>query len=135
MRTIHKRGWCGLLLGLTLAGAGCTRGDRERLGRVGRKIGEKATVVRESAGSRLHSGWQRLRVNLDAGGLSTRVSTRLRSDKELVNTSIQVEAKGTEVTLKGAVANLSQRQRAVALAESTVGVETVVDRLQMPPSE
>jgi osmotically-inducible protein OsmY len=128
MRGIHRLGWCGLLL--TLLASGCSKDDTERLARLSHKIAAKAECLGASTTGSLRSGWQGFRGQQK--GIDARVSMRLRWDKELADTSIQVEGKGGAVTLKGEVANLSQRQRAVALAESTTGVERVVDELTTP---
>jgi osmotically-inducible protein OsmY len=133
MKRMH--GWCRLLGGLVLVAGGCGRGDAERLARVGRKVAEKAEVVSENTNDRLHTGWHSFRGNLDAAGLDARVATRLRWDKGLADMPIQVEVQGGMVTLRGPVADLDQRRRAVAIAESTVGVEQVLDALEMQKSE
>ena len=125
----------GLLAGLLLTAAGCSKADTERLARVGRKVTEKAGAISSSTNERLHAGWQNFPVNLEGTSLAARVSNRLRWDRELVNTPIEVRATGPVVELKGAVAGLPQRQRAVGLAETTLGVEKVVDCLVVPGSE
>jgi osmotically-inducible protein OsmY len=133
MKRMH--GGCWLLAGLSLIASGCGRGDTERLARMGRKMVERAEAMSEDTGDRLHSGWQSFRANLDQSGLDARVSTRLRWDKGLADTPIQVEAQGAVVTLKGPVGDLDQRRRAVAIAESTLGVDQVIDALEMPKPE
>jgi osmotically-inducible protein OsmY len=134
MAKIHL-GICGSLILLALSLAGCSTDDTERLARIGRKMAEKVQALTDDTGDRFHTGWQSFRANLDDSGLDARVSTRLRWDKALADTPIQVEATGGVVTLKGTVTELEQRQRAVALAGSTLGVEQVVDNLEMPKSE
>jgi osmotically-inducible protein OsmY len=126
-------GWGWLLCGLALVGAGCSKGDTERLGRVGRKILVMAADLSADTNDRLHTGWQSLRANLDESGLDARVTTRLRWDKGLADVPIEVVAlPDNGVELKGAVENLDQRRRAVGLAETTLGVERVVDSLEVP---
>jgi osmotically-inducible protein OsmY len=127
MNNTPRRPWCGLLLGLTVIAAGCSKGDTQRLAGVSRKITEKARILAEDTGQRMSLRWQSANP-----GLEIRVSQRLHWDKGLANVPIQVEAAGNVVTLKGAVAELAQRQRAVNLAETTEGVEKVVDALQAP---
>ncbi len=68
----------------------------------------------------------------DETSLDARVSIRLRWDKNLADMPIQVSSKGAVVELKGAVRDLDQRRRAVEIAESTAGVEKVVDALETP---
>jgi osmotically-inducible protein OsmY len=60
------------------------------------------------------------------------VSARLSWDKSLAGVPVQVRANGGRVELHGTVPDLTQRRRAVELAESTAGVTEVVDALQVP---
>ena len=60
-----------------------------------------------------------------------RVSLRLRWEKDLQNLNIQVQAKDGIVELKGKVADMAQRQRAVQVARSTLGVVDVIDELEI----
>jgi osmotically-inducible protein OsmY len=115
--------------------AGCSKDDTEHLARLSRKIAVRAESLGESTTGSLHGGWQGFRAHQDDTGIDARVECRLRWDKELADTRIQVEADKGVVTLKGTVENLSQRQRAIALAESTAGVEKVVDELKTPDVE
>jgi osmotically-inducible protein OsmY len=136
MHGLGYGGWGWLLLGLGLLAAGCSKGDTDRLARVGRKVLAKAASLSEDTNDRLHTGWQSFRGNLGETGLDARVATRLRWDKTLAETPIEVMAlPDNAVELKGPVADLDQRRRAVALAESTLGVERVVDSLEMPGSD
>lgn len=61
-----------------------------------------------------------------------RVKTRLVADKRFAGVEFAVSADGGAVKLRGVVADAAARKRAVALAENTVGVETVVDELAVP---
>jgi osmotically-inducible protein OsmY len=119
---------------LLLAGAGCSKTDKERLERVARKVTEKAALLSAATNDRLQTGFQGFPANLDLANLGMRVSDRIHWDKELADLTLQVEANGGVVTLRGVVANLAQRQRAVGLADSTIGVVRVVDELQIPTS-
>jgi osmotically-inducible protein OsmY len=125
----------GLWTILAMSTSGCSQDDTQRLARIGRKVAARAQAMSASTGDRLHTGWQSFRANLDDSGLDARVATRLRWDKSLADTPIQVEVRGGIVILRGSVAALEQRQRAVALAKSTVGVEDVEDNLEMPKTE
>jgi hypothetical protein len=114
-----------LLLGLVLA-AGCSRQDTERLARVGRRMAGHAEALTGELREGLGSGWQGL-----GGPLEARVAARLRWDRGLTDTAILVEVSGNTVELKGKVRDLTQRRRAVELAQSTDGVEQVNDQLQI----
>jgi osmotically-inducible protein OsmY len=122
---------CG---GLLVLGAGCNSNDVDSLSRVGRKI---VTGVEDAAGgsqSKLATSFQAVRGSLGESTIDARVALRLRWDKELAQVPILVHlvAPG-EVQLDGDVADPAQRKRALELAESTRGVEKVIDNLEGPP--
>src|SRR5579862_5297873 len=114
-----------LLLSSVVFGAGCNRRDTECLSSIGRKLAERAGAATASCRERL-DGLKQLRGE---GSLNERVSTRLRWEKVLADTPIEVVVSGSDVELKGTVKYAEQRSRAVELAESTAGVEKVVTSL------
>lgn len=61
-----------------------------------------------------------------------RVKARLDADKGLEGVSVGVVAEGTTVRLRGVVPTAAARNRAVELAETTTGVEKVIDELAVP---
>jgi len=111
--------------------AGCNNEDTDRMARVGHKVLAKAELLAPEADGRLSRGWQAMRSGLDSAPLDTRIATRLRWDKSLGDLDIQVRTEGGLVELKGTVRDAAQRQRAVELAEATVGVEKVIDSLEV----
>ncbi len=125
MGKLTTAGW--LLLGLSALAAGCSRQDTERLARVGKRVADRFEALTADCRAGFGGSW-----NGGAPGLSGRVAARLRWDKGLAGLSLQVHATGGgAVQLKGTVHDLTQRQRAVELAESTAGVEKVTDQLQV----
>ncbi len=112
------------LAGLLALVSGCKRQDTESLGRIGRKVLDRAHVATAGFQEKL-SG---LKGNL---GLHERVSHRLRWDKALAELTVEVNGTGAEVELKGIVKTADQKRRAVELAETTAGVERVSDSLQV----
>jgi osmotically-inducible protein OsmY len=116
-----------LLIGLVLAG--CNNQDNERLSRMGRAA---AARVEGTGGE---GGLASLRTRLDDANLSSRVSARLRWDKGMEGAQVTVQAKGGDVELKGTVRDNIQRHRAVALANSTLGTESVIESLATPGPE
>ena len=129
-----RQSWTWLFLGVItpLAGA-CNRQDSEKLANVGRKVSEKAETLTGGSSGRIASGLQSLRADMDKMALDARVSARLRWDKSLEGTRIQVYYHDGQIELKGQVKNFDQRQRAVQLASSTVGADNVVDSLELAP--
>jgi hyperosmotically inducible periplasmic protein len=131
-----RTGRCSwLLAGLVLTGMGCNRQDTERLARIGRKTVERTEALTGNVRDSLTNGWQGVCSTTEETGLEARVATRLRWERSLADVKIDVKVKDSTIELRGNVSDLTKRRRAVALAESTIGVEKVVDLLQMPPTE
>lgn len=120
----------GVLFLLTGSILGCDTQDTERINRLGKLTVDK---VQSLAGdnSKLFSGLQPLRRDGEQG-LDARVAARLHWEKSLADAQIEVSIKDGKVELKGKVTDLTQRRRAVELAESTVGADRVVDLLEAP---
>jgi osmotically-inducible protein OsmY len=124
--------WPWLVVGLSLLGTGCNRQDTECLARIGQKAAARAGVLTGRFHDSLTSGWHGVAAAAEENGLEARVATRLRWEQSLADTKINVQVKDGAIELTGAVADLTKRRRAVAVAESTVGVDKVLDLLQIP---
>ncbi|HWG44833.1 MAG TPA: BON domain-containing protein [Gemmataceae bacterium] len=124
-----RRGRLGLALGLALAVGGCSQ-DADRMARVCHKTAAKFDGVTEGIRGRLQNGWGAVRGSVSESSLDSRVALRLRWDADMAGADVQVRLAGPgAVELRGTVADLTQRRRAVQLARTTVGVESVVDAL------
>jgi BON domain len=120
------RRWHYLALAF-LSGGGCNRQDVDGLERVGRKVLDRA----QAAVSPLREKFDHTLRGIGGGaGLRERVQQRLQWDKSLAETRIEVSVIDTAVELQGKIKSDEQRRRAVELAETTLGVERVIDRLQ-----
>lgn len=118
---------CGLF---ALSCCGCSEGDNERLARVWHSAGSRLHVLSGGALDRFSCGWSDFRTrSVPEKALRDRVTCRLRLDKALMECPITVEVRGSIVTLGGSLTDPAIRQRAVDLAQTTVGVEQVVDEL------
>jgi osmotically-inducible protein OsmY len=71
------------------------------------------------------------RAKVDELGTEGRVYGRLRWDKALAGSTLDVQAAGSTITLIGTVPNQSAREKAITLARDTVGVTNVVDQLSL----
>lgn len=119
-----------VLSGLLLLVAGCNNQDADRLGRVARLVAGKFDYVTGSAQDKLAIGFQAARASWSEASPDVRVAERLRWDKQLAETDIQIDSPSAGVVrLSGAIASMDLRRRAVDLAQSTLGVDRVVDEL------
>jgi hypothetical protein len=132
MHSLSRRtcGW--VLAALAVLVCGCARQDRERLATVGSRLSARAEGLLGSSRGRLATAWQTLQTNWESLSLDARVAARLRWDKTLEGAPVRTETSGGVVRLQGAVPDPRQRQRAVDLAATTVGVERVVEEWEAP---
>jgi hypothetical protein len=121
----------GGLAASVLLCSGCSDQDTERLGRIGKLVAVKFDQMTGGADGKLAHSFHAMRANWDDVALDARVLARLHWDKTLGGAQVQVTASEGTVELKGVVQDLAQRRRAVELAESTTGVESVVDSLEV----
>ncbi len=128
-----KRGRMALALAVVVCG--CSQ-DADGLARVCQKTAAKFDGVTENLRGKLQNGWGAVRGSLPESGLDSRVALRLHWDQDLEGANITVAPAGAGVVrLTGNVTNLEQRRRAVALAQSTAGVEKVLDELRVGEGE
>ncbi len=107
---------------------GCNRNDAECLSRAGQKVAVHAKGNFSEIGGKVDVSWPGVRREPT---LHEKIHDRLRFDKLMKDATLEVHVKDKEVELKGTIANLEQRQRAIELAESVVGVEKVTDASQL----
>ncbi len=128
-----NRCWSGwFLAGLAVVAGGCQGEDANRLARLGRRAMDKVQNQAADPQGRLTGTLGSIRGGWNDVTLDTRVQRRLAWDKDLENADIRVRTVANGVIeLTGNVPDLGQRQRAVWLARSTVGVNEIIDRLTM----
>lgn len=131
MGSLRKPGYLCLPLALLVVAAGCNRRDADRLACVGKRVQHQVEHLTESLREQLQAVLPVDGVRLNESRLAVRVSARLRWDKALEGATIEVHAIGNEVELKGTICDPSQRQRAIDVADGTVGVAKVIDRLEL----
>lgn len=116
--------------GALALGIGCNQTDRDCLKRAARHIADRLDPMRQNA-----------RVGLENGPLVSepltpvgKVRVRVQGDRYLRHLGLRIGGEGSSVTLAGEVPDEAHRIRAVELAQSTVGVEQVVDELTLHKS-
>lgn len=125
MLKLGRLAGCGILSLVALCG--CNDQDAERIGRVGGKAFDKANELTNDAGDKIGLSIRNAKSNLEVPG---RVQTRLKWDQGLQGAAIKVGADKEGVTLSGTVKDEFQRRRAIELAETTIGVTKVTDKLE-----
>jgi osmotically-inducible protein OsmY len=97
---------------------------------VGERIGEKLDRGLSQLRSELRDEWSQLKRSVERMGVHGRVYSRLRWDKAIEGTAIDIEVREESVVvLRGEVRSAAAKEKAVQLAQDTVGVNEVVDQL------
>jgi hypothetical protein len=97
-------------------------------------IGEQIDRGLEQIGEKLKKAWEKAKQSVDELGIQGRVYARLRWDKALANQKIDVQVqKKDNVVLTGMVPNKAALEKAMQLAQDTIGVREVVNQLQVQP--
>jgi hypothetical protein len=134
-----RRGeWKGLAALLLLAVCGCGKEDADRMSRIAVRTGERLDRVCGGSRGKLSDSWAAARGCWTDTALDGRVATRLRWDKGLSNTSIDVKAGAPGVIrLRGKVTDQATHEHVLNVAATTVGVEKIVDEVSVEgnPSE
>jgi osmotically-inducible protein OsmY len=86
------------------------------------------------AGRQLHVASQQAEVKLDRAGMIAKVKTKLATDVGLSTaTTVNVDATGHVVTLRGTVSSEEQKQQAEQAVMQLNGVTKVINLLQVQP--
>lgn len=114
----------GLLGGMTMVPLPAQ--EKEGLGE---RLGEKIDKGLRQLSTELRQEWSQVRQSVERMSVQGRVYSRLRWDKgiDVSTLDIQMQDKDT-VVLHGTVASTAQQQKAVQLAQDTVGVGKVIDK-------
>jgi len=114
---------------------GCSDADAEKLRRAGDKTYDRvvnaAQQVADELGKTLLDQKPPTAAPPPTPDLAQKVQHRLDWERDLAGLSLQVSANADTITLSGSVKNDAQRQRAVQLAEATVGVAKVIADLDI----
>ena len=96
------------------------------LQRAGRALDNAGKNIR----NRVETEVVRGQISAQERDVLNRVFRRIEWDKQLVSSTLQLEAQpGGTIVLRGSVIDVAAKRRAVDLAENTIGVTTVVDEL------
>lgn len=114
-----------MLVGLTGL-SGCSKQDKEIFSSVGRKVAIKVEDSTGPARKKVEASLKTLRGGILEGSLEDAIQFRFKTDKELHREAIEVVNKGEgAILLKGELTDLGMKGRAIALAQTTRGVEKV----------
>ncbi len=89
----------------------------------------KARQTGAAIGEKVATGAAAAEQALGEGALTAKIKSKMALDDTVKALSIDVDTKGTVVTLSGSVNSEAERAKAVQLARDTSGVTAVNDRL------
>lgn len=119
----------GMAFGMTSLSATAQQPEREG---IGERIGEQLDRGLKDLTSELRQGWAEVRRSVEKLGVEGRVYSRLHWDKSLTSAELEIDVEDEGVViLTGTVPDAAARRKALQLAEDTVGVQQVVDRLTL----
>ncbi len=96
--------------------------------RLGRELDEKLSDLSRE----LREGWQKVETLVDQLGVRGRVYSRVHWDKALASQPIKIDVEDSNiVVLTGRVNDEAAQKKAIQLAEDTLGVSRVIDRLEV----
>jgi hyperosmotically inducible periplasmic protein len=102
--------------GVATSGSIDTQKARDR----GAQLGEKAAIAAE-----------KMKEGVGEAALTSKIKAKMALDDSVKARAIDVTTNGSTVTLTGTVGSAGERERAVALARETSGVNQVIDRLEI----
>jgi osmotically-inducible protein OsmY len=120
---------------VVLAGlaCGCNGQDADRLAQIGRLSAARGEELTRGVRERLVRGWAAIQAGSAVAAVDGRVSSRIGWDKSMAGVDIQVSSPSSGVVvLRGSAPDESRRQRAAELAQSTDGVDRVVNEITVP---
>jgi osmotically-inducible protein OsmY len=120
----------GILVSLGLF-CGCSDQEAEQISHVSNKAMGRVEELAVHVKDRLEIATPVLSSSPEVTDVNSRVASRLRYDQALADSTIQVQGSGGVVTLRGQVSEDGQRQRALELASTTLGVVQVYDALEV----
>ena len=91
----------------------------------------KSTVGDTSATAGVTTAVHRAQETVAAAAITSKIKAKMALDDLVKASDIDVDTRGSEVTLTGAVESAEARRRAVRLAKETAGVTKVVDHLKI----
>ncbi len=121
-------GMTAMLLGVFPASAPAQMG-------LGQRLGKELDDALGNVSKQLKESWAKAETLVDRLGVRGRVYARMHWDKTLHSQSINIDVVDSNVVvLTGRVKDETAHEKAVRLAEDTLGVSKVTDRLEVAPS-
>jgi hyperosmotically inducible periplasmic protein len=90
---------------------------------------EKARQTGAAIGEKVATGAAQAEQALSNAALTAKIKSKMALDDQVKALSIDVDTRGTAVTLSGSVHSEAERAKALQLARDTDGVTSVTDRL------
>jgi hypothetical protein len=101
------------------------------VGTTGTILSDRARQAGSAIADTVAEGATRAEKALAEGGLTAKIKSKITLDDTLKGAEIDVDTRGTVVTVAGRVDTKAQRERVVQLARETAGVTKVVDQVEV----
>jgi osmotically-inducible protein OsmY len=92
---------------------------------------DRARETGAEIGERVARGAETAERAASAAALTSKIKAKMALDERVAAASIDVDTRGSVVTLSGNVGSQAERVRAVELARETEGVTSVVDQMTL----
>ena len=103
----------------------------EKAGQAAEKAADKTAEIADRAGEKAAYAADQTRKALADGSLTAKIKAKMALDDHVKALDLNVDTRGTVVTVTGTVNTQAEKDRALQLARDTAGVTQVVDRIQI----
>ena len=108
-----------------------TAAAADKAGHVAGKAADKTAEIADRAGEKAAYAAEQTRKALADGSLTAKIKAKMALDDHVKALDLNVDTRGTVVTVSGTVTTQAEKDRALQLARDTAGVTQVVDRVQV----
>jgi hyperosmotically inducible periplasmic protein len=108
-----------------------TAAAADRTARAVETAADKTAQAADRAGDKAAYAAEQARKAMAEGSLTAKIKAKMALDDHVKALDLNVDTKGTVVTVSGTVSSQMEKDRALQLARDTAGVTQVIDRVQV----
>jgi len=103
----------------------------EKAGQAAEKAADKTAQIADRAGEQAAYAADQTRKALADGSLTAKIKAKMALDDHVKALDLNVDTRGTVVTVSGTVNTQAEKDRALLLARETAGVTQVIDKVSV----